>query len=70
MKITHTMNCHTEQFTQQKHALCVSYWYFRKCTPKKMFKMCHFWMYSVNLGILIPKGVHEFLSILVHFMGD
>ena len=22
MEITHTMNCYTEQFTQQKHALC------------------------------------------------
>ena len=25
-QITHTMNWHPEQFTQQKHALCVSYW--------------------------------------------
>ena len=22
-----------------------------------MFKMCDFWMYSVNLGVLIRKGV-------------
>ena len=27
MEITHTMNCHTEQFTPQVR---VSYWYFRK----------------------------------------
>ena len=32
-EITHTMNFHTEQFTQQKHALCVSYWY---CTDMKV----------------------------------
>ena len=24
-----------------------------------MFKMCDFWMYSVNLGVLIRKGAKE-----------
>ena len=46
-EITHTMNRCTEQFTQQKHAFCVSYWYFEKCTPQNMFKMRDFWMYFV-----------------------
>ena len=27
-----------------------------KSTPKKLFKMCDFWMYSVNLGVLIRQG--------------
>ena len=25
-------------------------------TPKNLFKMCDFWMYSVNLGLLIHQG--------------
>ena len=28
--ITRTINCCTEQFTQQKHALSVSYWHLKK----------------------------------------
>ena len=27
-----------------------------KSTPKNLFKMCDFWMYSVNLGVLIRQG--------------
>ena len=27
-----------------------------------MFQMCDFWMYSVNLGVLIRKGVNVSLN--------
>ena len=27
-----------------------------KSTPESLFKMCDFWMYSVNFGVLIHQG--------------
>ena len=35
-----------------------------KSTPKNLFKMCDFWMYSVNLGVLIHQGVVPVLPFL------
>ena len=37
-EITYTINGHTEQFTQQKHALCVDYWYLKNVHPKICLK--------------------------------
>ena len=31
-----------------------------KSTPKNLFKMCDFWMYSVNLGVMIRHGVNGY----------
>ena len=29
-----------------------------------MFKMCDFWMYSVNLGVLIRKGIYMLIIVI------
>ena len=35
-----------------------------KSTPKNMFKMCDFWMYSINLGVLIDQGAFLFIPVV------